>query len=56
MRLDITFKTSRTALEADFPGSSGTKQEAPSTQPKLEAYYLILKDETHREAQENANV
>ena len=40
--VSVAFKTSHTALEADSPGYSGTKQEAPFTQSTLESHSLSM--------------
>ena len=40
--VSVAFKTSHTALEADSPGNSGTKQEAPFTQSTLESHSLLI--------------
>ena len=37
----VAFKTSHTALEADCPGNSGTKQEVPFTKLTLESHPLL---------------
>ena len=42
--VSVAFKTSHTALEADCPGNSGTKQEVPFTKPKLESHSLHRTD------------
>ena len=40
--VSIAFKTSHTALEADCPGNSGTKQEVPFTKLTLESHPLFI--------------
>ena len=40
--VSVAFKTSHTALEADCPGNSGTKQEVPFTKSTLESHSLYL--------------
>ena len=42
--VSVAFKTSHTALEADCPGNSGTKQEVPFTKSKLESHSLNISD------------
>ena len=42
--VSVAFKTSHTALEADCPGNSGTKQEVPFTKLILESHSLALAD------------
>ena len=39
--VSVAFQTSHTALEADCPGNSGTKQEVPFTKSTLESHSLI---------------
>ena len=38
--VSVEFQTSHTALEADCPGNSGTKQEVPFTKSTLESHSL----------------
>ena len=40
--VSVAFKTSHTALEADCPGNSGTKQEVLFTKLILESHSLII--------------
>ena len=40
--VSVAFKTSHTALEADCPGNSGTKQEVPFTKSTLESHSLLI--------------
>ena len=40
--VSVAFKTIQTALEADSPGNSGTKQQVPFTKPKLESHSLLM--------------
>ena len=40
--VSVAFKTSHTALEADCPGNSGTKQEVPFTKSTLESHSLAI--------------
>ena len=40
--VSVAFQTSHTALEADCPGNSGTKQEVPFTKSTLESHSLIM--------------
>ena len=42
--VSVAFKTSHTALEADCPGNSGTKQEVPFTKLILESHPLVKKN------------
>ena len=39
--VSVAFQTSHTALEADCPGNSGTKQEVPFTKSTLESHSLV---------------
>ena len=41
--VSVAFQTSHTALEADCPGNSGTKQEVPFTKSTLESHSLLIK-------------
>ena len=41
--VSVAFQTSHTALEADCPGNSGTKQEVPFTKSTLESHSLITR-------------
>ena len=40
--VSVAFQTSHTALEADCPGNSGTKQEVPFTKSTLESHSLLM--------------
>ena len=40
--VSVAFQTSHTALEADCPGNSGTKQEVPFTKSTLESHSLTI--------------
>ena len=40
--VSVAFKTIHTALEADSPGNSGTKQQVLFTKPKLEYHSLLM--------------
>ena len=40
--VSVAFKTSQTALVADCPGNSGTKQEVPFTKSTLESHSLFF--------------
>ena len=46
--VSVALKTSHTALEADCPGNSGTKQEVPFTKSTLESHSLVFTIRTLR--------
>ena len=51
--VSVALKTSHTALEADCPGNSGTKQEVLFTKSTLESHSLVVKAHSVRPTDEH---